>query len=54
MTKSIDEMDAIICYLLSKRQGSEMIAALMDMSVKEVAMLISAGERIMEERESDL
>lgn len=43
--------DAITCYILSRQQGTEMIAQLMGKSVSEVKELIAEGKRFVEARQ---
>ena len=46
-----EEVDAVMSYLLSKRQGVTMIAELMGKTEAEVERLIAVGRTIMEGRE---
>ena len=53
MTSRETEPDAIVCYLLSKRQGAAMIAVLMNKTEEEVNSLIATGERLLQDRSDD-
>ena len=45
-----EHYDAVVCYILSKRQGVAMIATIMEKSEDEVRRLIAEGERIVQQR----
>ena len=45
-----EQYDAVVCYILSKRQGVAMIATIMEKTEDEVRRLIAEGERVVQER----
>ena len=46
-----EQSDAIVCYILSKRQGVEMIAKMLGKPEPDVRKLIAEGKRILRDRD---
>ena len=46
------DADAVACYILSRRQGIEMISVLFGKPEKEIEQLIGEGRQILKRRQS--